>query len=164
LRNSVNLLAYPMTKPKGTPAERLAELLRRRTAALAMQRGRKKAAALGLALKHPKAPPSADVAILYPPTQAEREYLTRHQSRACAICGNPPDPARGLVADHCHRSKFVRGLLCNACNAFLGQGGDTLSRFQRKAERAILYLARFERTPHYREHVKTCYFSDPDGE
>lgn len=38
------------------------------------------------------------------------------QGGQCAICQR----STKLVIDHCHKSKKVRGLLCNSCNGALG--------------------------------------------
>lgn len=57
-------------------------------------------------------------------TLAEYEALKEAQKGVCAACGQPQKPSRShpdLVVDHCHESGEVRGLLCNNCNAALGQ-------------------------------------------
>ena len=38
--------------------------------------------------------------------------------------GSPPAPSVRLVVDHCHRSRQVRGLLCNRCNTMIGQARE----------------------------------------
>ena len=45
------------------------------------------------------------------------------QRGLCAICGDDGGE-RGLVADHCHQTEVVRGLLCNACNLGIGSLKD----------------------------------------
>lgn len=55
------------------------------------------------------------------------------QNSVCAICGKPEtrvdkrlDRVSNLAVDHCHATGEVRGLLCHACNAMLGQSGDSI--------------------------------------
>lgn len=54
------------------------------------------------------------------------------QGGRCAICGTtePGNTAGEPIfrIDHCHDSGKVRGLLCNACNAGMGQLGDNVDR------------------------------------
>lgn len=37
-------------------------------------------------------------------------------SPQCTICGAKKE----LVRDHCHRTGYIRGILCNSCNIHLG--------------------------------------------
>lgn len=46
--------------------------------------------------------------------------LSDKQGGRCGICNDLPT-TRKLVVDHDHKTKRVRGLLCNLCNAFLGK-------------------------------------------
>lgn len=57
------------------------------------------------------------------------------QSFQCAIC-HAPDFTKGkpLYVDHCHKTGWVRGLLCYACNTGLGNFADDPERLQRAAE------------------------------
>lgn len=57
-------------------------------------------------------------------TVQEFEEMLAEQRGVCAICGGLPKVHSRLFVDHCHRSGAVRGLLCNTCNAGLGQFGD----------------------------------------
>lgn len=44
------------------------------------------------------------------------------QDYLCAICSkHESESNKGLHTDHCHDTKKVRGLLCNACNLAIGQ-------------------------------------------
>jgi hypothetical protein len=68
----------------------------------------------------------------FPHLSVEEAYklyneLHDRQSGLCAICGNPEvkiDPQQGkpcvLAVDHCHKTGYVRGLLCFRCNTNLG--------------------------------------------
>lgn len=46
------------------------------------------------------------------------------QGGRCAICEVEKEPL-GLVIDHNHRTRKVRGLLCSSCNIGLGQFKDS---------------------------------------
>lgn len=49
------------------------------------------------------------------------------QGGLCAICKtDKPDLPKGdnFAVDHCHKTKRVRGLLCNRCNLVLGKAED----------------------------------------
>lgn len=49
------------------------------------------------------------------------EKLFRQQGGACGICGVlQSNLKKALCADHCHKSRVVRGLLCFNCNRGLG--------------------------------------------
>ena len=69
--------------------------------------------------------------------------LYKSQSGKCAICNNPESAVHNLTkkiitlaVDHCHKTKKVRGLLCQDCNRGLGKFNDDISRM----EKAIEYL------------------------
>lgn len=49
------------------------------------------------------------------------EHLLLLQNNVCAICGQNNKNGKRLAIDHDHVTGKVRGLLCNACNGFLGQ-------------------------------------------
>ncbi len=58
------------------------------------------------------------------------DYKVLHaaQGGRCAICAVDKTNGRGgpslFHVDHCHRTKRVRGLLCNSCNRMIGLGKD----------------------------------------
>lgn len=60
--------------------------------------------------------------------------LLTHQGGMCAACGGPPGTEDGVFrVDHDHATGSVRGLLCLACNAALGNVQDkpaTLARLK----------------------------------
>jgi hypothetical protein len=60
--------------------------------------------------------------ICWTPEGWEKAY--EEQSGVCAICKGLPSNGRGLSADHDHKNKIPRGLLCNECNFMLGKARD----------------------------------------
>jgi hypothetical protein len=54
------------------------------------------------------------------------------QSNKCLICEISSE--RKLYVDHCHKSKKVRGLLCQPCNSILGFAKDQPWILQNAAE------------------------------
>jgi len=76
-------------------------------------------------------------------TKEYYEELLQKQDGSCAICGNPETMIRAdkkgikrLAIDHCHKTKIIRGLLCQMCNQALGHMKDSIERL----ESAIRYL------------------------
>lgn len=65
--------------------------------------------------------------------------LMKLQGRRCAICRRPQRAfIRGFAADHNHKTRKMRGLLCNNCNLLLGNALEKPSRLRA----AIAYLER----------------------
>jgi len=58
------------------------------------------------------------------------------QGGVCKICKGPGKAYGRLVVDHDHETGVVRGLLCNTCNAGLGQFKDSVELL----EAALAYL------------------------
>jgi hypothetical protein len=53
------------------------------------------------------------------------EHLLRRQAGGCAICrGLPRAKRRALAVDHEHRTRRIRGLLCENCNRAVGLFDD----------------------------------------
>jgi len=78
-------------------------------------------------------------------TIAQYEEMATKQDNLCAICGGKNFNNKRLFVDHCHKSKFVRGLLCQNCNAAIGHLKDD----KNLAYKLIKYLEDFEnRKPH----------------
>jgi hypothetical protein len=73
-------------------------------------------------------------------TVEEYNSFVSIQNNSCAICKKHKDDFSGrgnnFHIDHCHSSGKVRGLLCNNCNAGLGQFKDDIQSL----ENAIQYL------------------------
>lgn len=72
--------------------------------------------------------------------QATQKYnaLLTKQCGVCALCDRSERRKHkitgavwDLAIDHCHTTKKVRGLLCNACNRGLGLLGDTSDSLQK---------------------------------
>lgn len=65
--------------------------------------------------------------------------LFEFQGGACAICRTQPSLRKRFAIDHCHKTGYVRGLLCDGCNRGIGFFKEETSRLQR----AIAYLRLF---------------------
>jgi hypothetical protein len=62
--------------------------------------------------------------------------LRKRAKGRCEICGRRS--RKRLHVDHCHKTKKVRGLLCNNCNIGIGMLNDCPKRIRS----ALRYLAR----------------------
>ena len=60
--------------------------------------------------------------------------LLQEQDEKCAICNSVLD--NHFHIDHCHKTNFVRGILCNRCNVGLGMFSDNPALLQS----AVSYL------------------------
>jgi len=47
--------------------------------------------------------------------------MLANQGGVCAICKQPCETGKSLAVDHCHKTKKIRGLLCQHCNTGFGQ-------------------------------------------
>ena len=61
------------------------------------------------------------------------EKMLKHYDNKCAICRQPEkrkSRTEGkicrLTIDHCHTTNEIRGLLCHACNVFIGHARDSV--------------------------------------
>lgn len=64
-------------------------------------------------------------------TLKEYNALLKKQNNVCAICGGVETATlngiiKKLAVDHCHKTKMVRGLLCDRCNRGLGYFKDNI--------------------------------------
>jgi 6-phosphofructokinase len=66
-------------------------------------------------------------------TPEAQEQLLAEQNGVCAICGEIRGK-RGLVIDHDHTTKIVRGWLCGKCNMGLGLFDDNPMWLEQAAE------------------------------
>lgn len=67
--------------------------------------------------------------------------MLQQQGNRCAICEVPLTDAARVSVDHSHSDGTVRGLLCNACNVFLGHARDSTAVLRN----AILYLQKWNK-------------------
>lgn len=68
------------------------------------------------------------------------EWLRTQQAHQCAICKEKQDTDFSFRIDHIHKTKVIRGLLCDTCNTGLGSFGDSISVMQQ----AVAYLQKFD--------------------
>ena len=73
---------------------------------------------------------------LYGITLEEFKALLKKQKGVCAICKEKCTRKSRLSVDHDHKTKRVRGLLCDHCNNGIGRFKDNVKIL----ERAIIYL------------------------
>ena len=57
-------------------------------------------------------------------TAEDWDILFERQGKVCAICRTQDPEKRGWQTDHDHKTKKVRGILCNSCNNGLGRFKD----------------------------------------
>lgn len=56
-------------------------------------------------------------------TLEDYNILLNNQDGVCAIC-EKSQFGKALAVDHCHKTKVIRGLLCDSCNLGLGKFND----------------------------------------
>jgi nitrate/TMAO reductase-like tetraheme cytochrome c subunit len=71
-------------------------------------------------------------------SQEEFDYILRKQNEQCAICGLHAKNVKrkNLHVDHNHKTKKIRGLLCNNCNRGIGHLKDSIKNLKA----AVKYL------------------------
>jgi len=62
------------------------------------------------------------------------DQMLADQKGRCAICRAPPALGKRLCVDHDHRTKFIRGLVCDLHNRGLGHFGDDRDRLGQAIE------------------------------
>ncbi len=75
---------------------------------------------------------------LYDLTVEQFNVMVEEQNGLCKICNKPP--VKWLCVDHCHKTKVIRGLLCDRCNTVIGRMGDDPALLRSAAE----YLESFQ--------------------
>jgi hypothetical protein len=73
----------------------------------------------------------------------EKQFLNflKKQSYKCAICKKSlKNNIKLFCVDHCHKTQFIRGLLCGPCNWGIGSFRDNVNRLKK----AVNYLKRAE--------------------
>lgn len=76
--------------------------------------------------------PRVRAANRYGMRDADYESMLENQNNCCASCGDEftarSGRVNGPVIDHCHKTGFVRGILCSPCNRGMGQFFDDPKR------------------------------------
>jgi hypothetical protein len=63
---------------------------------------------------------------MYGITVEDYNCLYQAQNGCCKICGISQLKLRKkLFVDHCHKTKYIRGLLCQKCNFLIGLANDS---------------------------------------
>jgi Recombination endonuclease VII len=70
---------------------------------------------------------------LYDITPEQYAAMLERQGGVCAGCGEPPTAKKRLHVDHCHKTRRIRGLLCNGCNRAIGFLNDSPERARKLA-------------------------------
>lgn len=70
----------------------------------------------------------------YGMTEKDYEKLYKIQNAVCAICGRVNLNGVRLSVDHDHESGKIRGLLCNHCNAVIGQCRENILNLYKAAD------------------------------
>jgi hypothetical protein len=65
-------------------------------------------------------------------TVEQYQEMFSSQGGVCAICRKPSK--RTLNVDHCHKTKEIRGLLCDGCNVGLSNFRDNINSLSRARE------------------------------
>ena len=89
--------------------------------------------------RHPHKIKNDQLRIKFGITLDQYNEMLVKQDGVCAICKQKCETGKSLAVDHCHKTKKVRGLLCQYCNTGFGQ-------FREKREHlvsAILYYDKF---------------------
>ena len=75
-------------------------------------------------------------------TPEQFDAVLASQGGVCCLCkkDNPGGQYGKWCVDHDHRTKLIRGLLCNRCNTVLGQLGDTSESVAAWAKQVGVYL------------------------
>jgi hypothetical protein len=67
-------------------------------------------------------------------TLKEYNDILKSQNGQCKLCLGPPTGKGNLHVDHDHKTGRIRGLLCNTCNAGLGNFKDDLNLLYKAIE------------------------------
>ena len=85
---------------------------------------------------------------------AARAVLLKKQKDRCALCRTKIDgKTKKACLDHCHKTGYVRGVLCNNCNGIEGKVFNLATRAKRDGtaiwwlERLLNYLKAHEEAP-----------------
>jgi DNA-binding transcriptional MerR regulator len=90
--------------------------------------------------EHKKSELSRALVKNYGITLEDKKEMLESQDNKCAICGEKLTLlGRGTHVDHDHETGRIRAILCNKCNAMLGNANEDIEILQK----AIKYLSRF---------------------
>ena len=86
----------------------------------------------------------------YQMTINDYAWMILRQNNKCACCGKPKQENRSkekengceLCIDHCHKTGLIRGLLCNECNAQVGNVESRMNGTIHKPSRYYEYVLR----------------------
>jgi hypothetical protein len=67
-------------------------------------------------------------------TLNQKDELINKQKHKCAICETTDPGTKGWCVDHCHKTKVIRGILCNFCNLMLGYARDNTATLAKAAK------------------------------
>lgn len=70
-----------------------------------------------------------------------KQALEKHDNRCCVCLTQTPGGMGGWIADHDHKRKKFRGVLCNSCNAVLGFVKDDVERLLALVDYVLLWEA-----------------------
>ena len=86
-------------------------------------------------------------------TVEQYDQMVIDQNNKCAICGleetrksRTEGMTTRLVIDHCHKTNFVRSLLCSECNTGLGKFKDSPELFDKAKEYILRHKKRYNET------------------
>ena len=88
--------------------------------------------------RHRNTARKANLKMYYNLTMEEYNGILSRQENKCAGCGINTPGGRGWVVDHCHKTRKIRGILCNHCNLGIGHAKDNIAIL----EKWIAYLQR----------------------
>lgn len=73
--------------------------------------------------------------LTYKELKALRIKLVKKQNNKCKICGSLLDlvnNSKNVHVDHCHKTGFVRAVLCRRCNSFEGKVNKLYERLTKR--------------------------------
>lgn len=87
--------------------------------------------------KNPHIQKKSTLNFVYGITLEQHKLLLNINDGKCCICNKPP-MTKTLSIDHCHKTKIIRGVLCQKCNSAISFFNDDVEILQS----AIKYLSK----------------------